>query len=95
MLLLPAERSVLTGLTLSPSGLRVHASDNPDNSRMNSLRYVIAAVVVLVGLIFVGQGLGFIGGSRMTNDLFWAAVGAVMVIAAIILALMTWRSRPR
>ena len=62
---------------------------------MNSLRYVIAAVVVLVGLIFVGQGLGFIGGSRMTNDLFWAAVGAVMVIAAIILALMTWRSRPR
>jgi len=62
---------------------------------MNSLRYVIAAVVVLVGLIFVGQGLGFIGGSRMSNDPFWAAVGAAMVIAAAILTLMTWRSRPR
>ena len=62
---------------------------------MNSLRYVIAAVVVLVGLIFIGQGLGFIGGSRMSNDPFWAAVGAAMVIAAAILTLMTWRSRPR
>jgi len=48
-----------------------------------------------VGLIFIGQGLGFIGGSRMSNDPFWAAVGAAMVIAAAILTLMTWRSRPR
>jgi hypothetical protein len=62
---------------------------------MTTLRYVIAGVVGLVGFIFVGQGLGYIGGSRMTNDPFWALVGAVMLMAAVALAAFTWRARPR
>ena len=56
-------------------------------------RYVVAGVLGLVGLIFIGQGLGYIGGSRMTNDPFWAAVGAVMLFGAAVLAAMTWRTR--
>ena len=60
---------------------------------MTSLRYLIAAVLLLVGGIFIGQGLGFIGGSRMTNDPFWAAVGAVMVVAGAVAAFLTWRAR--
>ena len=62
---------------------------------MTTLRYVVAAVLALVGVIFMGQGLGFIGGSRMTNDPFWAAVGVVMVIAAAVLVWMAWRARTR
>jgi LPXTG-motif cell wall-anchored protein len=53
-------------------------------------RYAVAAVVAAVGLIFIGQGLGYIGGSSMTSQPFWAVVGAVMLVAA---ALLAWRTR--
>jgi hypothetical protein len=56
-------------------------------------RYLVAVVLAVVGAIFIGQGLGYIGGSRMTNDPFWAVVGAAMILVAIGLALMTWRGR--
>ena len=60
---------------------------------MSSVRYVVAGVLVVVGLIFIGQGLGFIGGSRMTNDPFWAAVGAVMVVVGAMVGFFTRRAR--
>jgi hypothetical protein len=53
-------------------------------------RYVVAAVSILVGLIFIGQGLGFIGGSGMSGEPFWALVGAVLVAAG---AVLVWVSR--
>jgi hypothetical protein len=53
-------------------------------------RYVVAAVSILVGLIFIGQGLGFIGGSGMSGEPFWALVGAVLVVAG---AVLVWVSR--
>jgi hypothetical protein len=56
-------------------------------------RYLVAVVLAVVGAIFIGQGLGYIGGSRMTNDPFWAVVGAAMILVAIGLTLMTWRGR--
>ncbi len=58
-------------------------------------RYVAAGALVLVGLIFIGQGLGYIGGSGMTGQPFWAVVGAVLVVAGGALAWMTRRSAAR
>ena len=61
-------------------------------------RYVVAAVVGLVGLVFMAQGLGVdIAGSVMTGDLRWTAVGFVMVIVAAIYAARGSRGagRPR
>ena len=52
-------------------------------------RYIAFGLIALVGLIFIGQGLGYIGGSGMTGQPFWAAVGAVMVVVA---ALFAWRT---
>ena len=50
-------------------------------------RYVVAAVVGLVGLVFIAQGLGVdIAGSVMTGDLRWTGVGLVMVVVAAIYA---------
>ena len=47
-----------------------------------------------MGLIFLGQGLGLIPGSFMTGQAFWALVGAVLVIGAIVYG--AWpRLRPR
>lgn len=53
-------------------------------------RMVAPLLVGAVGLVFLGQGLGWIPGSVMTGDSFWALVGAVMVVGA---ALVIWRSR--
>ena len=59
-------------------------------------RLITAASLVVVGLIWIGQGLGLLrGASFMTNEPFWVAAGAVFVIAGAILGLIAWRdSRP-
>jgi hypothetical protein len=56
-----------------------------------AVRYLLAAVLLLVGLIFIGQGLGYIPGSSMTGQPFWAVVGAVMVFIGGVLAWRTYR----
>lgn len=48
---------------------------------------LIGAVVGLIGLVWIGQGIGVIGGSGMTGMPVFAVLGAVLVIAAgVILA---------
>lgn len=50
---------------------------------MRVSRLVIAAVLALVGLVWLGQGTGLIHGSAMTGSSFWAAVGALLLLTAI------------
>jgi hypothetical protein len=50
---------------------------------MRPTRLVLAAVVALVGLVWLGQGVGLIGGSFMTGSPLWAVIGAVLVVLAI------------
>ena len=49
---------------------------------MRMSRLVIALVLGLIGLAWIGQGVGLIGGSAMTGSSFWAVVGVVLVAAA-------------
>ncbi len=53
---------------------------------MRILRWIIAAVLALVGLAWIGQGLGFLPGSAMSGSLFWAVVGAILVVLAVVIA---------
>lgn len=53
---------------------------------------VVAIILVVVGLVFVGQGLGFIPGSFMTGDPFWAIVGAVAIVAGAALGYRAFRA---
>ena len=57
-------------------------------------RWIVAALLALVGLTFIGQGLGYIGGSAMSGSSFWAVVGTVLVVVAGFVAWTAFRARP-
>ena len=59
---------------------------------MNRSRLVVAALLGLVGVVWIGQGLGYIGGSFMTRDLKWAVIGAVVLLGAVVVATSARRS---
>ena len=60
---------------------------------VSAIRVGVAVVLFLTGAVWVGQGIGLIGGSAMSGSSFWAIVGAVLVIVAIWLALSGLRTR--
>jgi hypothetical protein len=50
-------------------------------------RIVTGILAALVGLVWIGQGLGILRGSSfMVDDLRWALIGVVFVVAGIALA---------
>jgi hypothetical protein len=60
------------------------------------IRWVVIVGLGLVGAVWIGQGLGFIRGSSfMIDDLRWAAIGAVMVVVAVVLGISERRRAAR
>lgn len=55
---------------------------------------IAGAALVVVGLVWILQGTGNLGGSFMTGDSTWTVVGAVVAVvgAALLLAMLR---RPR
>ncbi len=45
------------------------------------VRRVVGVIVGLVGLVWLLQGIGVLGGSFMSGSSTWAAIGLVMVLA--------------
>jgi hypothetical protein len=50
---------------------------------MRPIWLVIAVLLALAGIVWLGQGLGFIPGSFMTGNAMWAMIGAVCLVAAV------------
>lgn len=50
-----------------------------------SLPLVLGAVLVLMGLLWTGQGLGWIGGSPMTGVTLWAVLGPLAALVGVVL----------
>ena len=46
---------------------------------------IFGVLLALLGVVWLGQGLGFIKGSFMTGSGFWAAVGAVCLVGGLVL----------
>ncbi len=58
-----------------------------------SVSLVLGGVLVLIGLLWTGQGLGWIGGSPMTGVTLWAVVGPVVALVGVALAVRGGRGR--
>jgi hypothetical protein len=59
---------------------------------MTIARYAIAVVLILVGLVWMGQGLGVLGGSSMSGQSIFAVIGIALVVVGAAIALLTRRS---
>ncbi|MGK2850035.1 MAG: hypothetical protein ACSLFN_03885 [Candidatus Limnocylindrales bacterium] len=59
-------------------------------------RIIVAVGLVVVGLVWIGQGTGLLVGTGfMVGDARWAAVGVTMVAVGVVLGLSALRGRPR
>jgi uncharacterized Tic20 family protein len=59
-------------------------------------RWIIAAVLVLVGIVWIGQGTGVIRGSGfMIDDARWAFAGVALLVCGLVVAVTALRARPR
>jgi len=56
-------------------------------------RLVIGVVLIVVGVVWLGQGIGLIGGSFMTGEAFWAVMGAFAVVLGAVLLRGAARAR--
>jgi hypothetical protein len=57
---------------------------------MKPFRLAISIVLLLLGLAWIGQGTGLLGGSAMSNQSIWALIGVVLVVVA---AGVAWTAR--
>jgi uncharacterized membrane protein HdeD (DUF308 family) len=57
------------------------------------LRLAVGLVLVAVGVVWIGQGVGAIGGSFMTGQAIWAVFGAVALLFGVVLIRGARRSR--
>jgi len=59
-------------------------------------RSIVAGILVVVGAVWIGQGMGLIRGSSfMTDDTRWALIGAVMLVGGLALGATELRARAR
>ena len=56
-------------------------------------RLVIGVVLCLVGALWFGQGVGWVGGSFMSGQAVWAVIGVVAVLFGITLLRGAKRAR--
>ena len=58
---------------------------------MRGLFVALGVVMVLVGALWTGQGLGWIGGSPMTDQSIWAIIGPLVAGLGVALVISAVR----
>jgi hypothetical protein len=51
-------------------------------------------VLILLGGLWILQGVGILAGSVMTGQTFWAIVGGILLIVGLVLCVLGVRQRP-
>ena len=57
---------------------------------MRLSRLLLAVILVLGGLVWIGQGIGMIGGSFMTGSSTWAVIGAIVLLVGLAIGVREW-----
>jgi hypothetical protein len=58
------------------------------------IRWIIAGILVVAGAIWIGQGMGLFNGSGfMDNNRIWAVIGAVLIVAGVVVGWTAVRAR--
>ena len=55
---------------------------------MRTASVVLGMILLLVGLVWIGQGLDLIPGSFMTGNRMWFYTGLVMALAGVVLIIL-------
>jgi hypothetical protein len=50
-----------------------------------AIRVLMAVTLLLVGVVWILQGLDVLGGSGMSGHIEWTVIGAILVVVAIAL----------
>jgi uncharacterized membrane protein HdeD (DUF308 family) len=58
---------------------------------MRMATYVAAALCVLVGIVWILQGINVLPGSFMTGQTKWAVYGALLLVVGIVLGVRAGR----
>jgi len=58
-----------------------------------NLRVGLGVLLVLVGLVWTLQGLGYLAGSAMTGVTLWAVIGPIVAILGVLLVARAVRAR--
>ena len=61
--------------------------------RQRSLLVPLGLVVVLVGLVWTAQGIGWLGGSPMTGKTLWAVLGPLVALGGVAMVVTGIRRR--
>jgi membrane protein implicated in regulation of membrane protease activity len=62
---------------------------------MRPSRLIIALILALVGIVWIGQGTGLIGGSAMTGSAFWAVAGVILIALSVVIIVLERRLTTR
>ncbi|MEU1754514.1 hypothetical protein ABZ436_17845 [Micromonospora matsumotoense] len=57
------------------------------------LTLTLGLLAVVVGAVWTVQGLGYVGGSVMSDKRFWAVAGPLLVLAGLVLLRRGLRTR--
>jgi hypothetical protein len=60
---------------------------------MRIISYIVGAVLLILGAVWILQGLNFLPGSFMTGHIQWAIYGAILVILGVLLIVWTRRRK--
>jgi hypothetical protein len=59
-------------------------------------RWIIAALCIVIGAVWFGQGTGFFKGSGfMDGSTVWAVIGAGLVLIGLVVGWTAFRTRPK
>lgn len=59
-------------------------------------RWITAVLLIAVGLVWIGQGLGYLRGSSfMVDDIRWGLIGLALAVVGLVVGATAFSARSR